>query len=191
MNIILVTDAYPPEIRSSSHLMYEMAQELKTLNHNITVLTSWPRYNLNEDKQKIPIQELTFENGIRVIRVKTLPHHKVNFVTRGISQLIMPWQFLSSLKKLSPENYHASIIYSPPLPLYRVGASLRKKGAHFVLNVQDLFPQNAIDLGILRNPMLISIFRAIERSAYKHADQILLHSENNQNYLKKSHHNHI
>ena len=187
MNIILVTDAYPPEIRSSSHLMFEMAKELRTLEHNITVLTSWPRYNLRQDLQKNSIKEVTFEDGIRVIRVKTLPHHKVNFVTRGISQLIMPWQFLSSLKKFSPESYHAAIIYSPPLPLYKVGATLRRKGTHFILNVQDLFPQNAIDLGILRSRILISIFHAIERSAYKHADQILLHSENNKNHIKKSH----
>ena len=187
MNIILVTDAYPPEIRSSSHLMYEMAHELNSLNHNITVLTSWPRYNLNKSMQKSSFKELTFEDGIRVISVKTLPHHKVSFITRGISQLIMPWQFLACLKKHSTEIFHAAIVYSPPLPLYRVGASLRKKGAHFILNVQDLFPQNAIDLGILRNSILISIFRTIERTAYKHADQILLHSENNQNYIKKSH----
>ena len=103
MNIILVTDAYPPEIRSSSHLMYEMAHELNSLNHNITVLTSWPRYNLNKSMQKSSFKELTFEDGILVIRVKTLPHHKVSFITRGISQLIMPWQFLACLKKHSTE----------------------------------------------------------------------------------------
>lgn len=187
MNILLVTDAYPPEIRSSSHLMYEMAQELKFLGHDITVLTSWPRYNLNQGAQNTAVEELAVENGIRVIRVKTLPHHKVNFITRGISQLLMPWQFLYSLKKFALENYHAAIIYSPPLPLYRVGATLRRKGTHFTLNVQDLFPQNAIDLGILRNGILISIFRAIEKAAYNNADQILVHSENNKHYLEQSH----
>ena len=186
MNILLVTDAYPPEIRSSSHLMLELAEEMRARGHRMTVLTSWPRYNLSSPDAADGLGEKESADGITVIRVHTLPHHKVNFVVRGIAQLVMPRQFLRALKRHSSETFDAVIVYSPPLPLAMVGRVLRKRGATFVLNIQDLFPQNAIDLGVLSNPLLIAMFRAIERRAYKSADKILVHSESNLSFLKRA-----
>lgn len=185
MNILLVTDAYPPEIRSSSHLMLELAQELRGRGHQITVLTSWPRYNLSSPQAAMNIGAKAVEDGVTIIRVKTLPHHKVNFIMRGIAQLMMPRQFLRALSRHGELSYDAVIVYSPPLPLAGVGSALRRKGAFFALNIQDVFPQNAIDLGVLRNPLLIAMFRAMERAAYRNADRILVHSESNLELLKR------
>ena len=47
MKILLVTDSYPPEIRSASHLMLELAEELRSRGHQITVMTTWPEAALN------------------------------------------------------------------------------------------------------------------------------------------------
>ncbi len=176
MNILLVTDSYPPEIRSASHLMLELAQELNSRGHQVTVITTWPEYNLDRDEDKKSFNEIEIEEGITVIRVKTLPHHNVNYIVRGLSQLIMPLQFLLKLwrHKIKPE---AVVVYSPPLPLALVGSWLQRKGVRYLLNVQDLFPQNAIDLGILTSPMQIKFFKALERFAYRTADIVTVHSE--------------
>ena len=99
MNILLVTDSYPPEIRSASHLMLELAQELTLRGHSVTVITTWPEYNLDQSLVRQDFAELENEAGIRVIRVKTLPHHNVNYLVRGLSQLLMPVQFLMRLKR--------------------------------------------------------------------------------------------
>ena len=178
MNILLVTDSYPPEIRSASHLMLELAQELHHRGHQVTVITSWPEYNLDQTDAPRKFDEIEVESGITVIRVKTLPHHNVNYIVRGISQLIMPVQFLMKLRRhrIRPD---AAIVYSPPLPLALVGSWLARKGVRNILNVQDLFPQNAIDLGILKNPSQIRFFRALERYAYRTADVVTVHSEGN------------
>lgn len=178
MKILLVTDSYPPEIRSASHLMLELAQELNHRGHQVTVITTWPEYNLDQTEDKKTFDEIEIEDGITVIRVKTLPHHNVNYIVRGLSQLIMPLQFLMKLRrhKIKPE---AVVVYSPPLPLALVGSWLRRKGVRNLLNVQDLFPQNAIDLGILTSPMQIKFFRALERYAYRTADVVTVHSEGN------------
>lgn len=186
MNILLVTDAYPPEIRSSSHLMHELAQELQARGHEITVLTSWPRYNLSAPESTAGIGAKAVEEGVTIIRVKTLPHHKVNFIVRGIAQLMMPRQFLRALRRHGVGDFQAVIVYSPPLPLAGVGSALCRRGAFFILNIQDVFPQNAIDLGVLRNPLLIAMFRAMERTAYRNADRILVHSESNLDFLKRA-----
>ena len=75
--------------------------------------------------------------------------------------------------------FRSILVYSPPLPLALVGSWFRCKGVKYVLNVQDLFPQNAIDLGILRNKYQIRFFRAIERYVYRSADIVTAHSEGN------------
>ena len=186
MNILLVTDSYPPEIRSASHLMLELAQELHHRGHRVTVITSWPEYNLDQANAPDTFDEIEVENGITVIRVRTLPHHNVNYIVRGISQLIMPVQFLMKLwrHRIRPD---AAIVYSPPLPLALVGSWLARKGVRNILNVQDLFPQNAIDLGILKSPIQIRFFQALERYAYRTADIVTVHSEGNRRMVLQQH----
>ncbi len=184
MNILLITDSYPPEIRSASHLMQELAEELVKRGHEITVVTSYPQYNLTQDSRDKVFEEFTVENNVNLIRIKTLPLHKVNYFIRGISQLALPYIFFSKIKQYIKNKIDVVIVYSPPLPLAIAGLMVKKKySAEFILNVQDIFPQNAVDLGILKNGFLISFFERMERKAYEGADKITAHSENNMRFL--------
>lgn len=184
MKFLIVSDAYPPEIRSAAHLMQELAEELRDRKHGVTVATCYPKYNLAEEMPKT-FPPLAIENGIRVLRIKSLPHHKVSFIVRGLSQLILPGLFNAGIRRrLKGESFDAVIVYSPPLPLWRVGSRIKADhGARFILNVQDLFPQNAVDLNALRNPLLIRYFRRMERRAYRAADVVTVHSEGNRDFL--------
>lgn len=187
MRILLVTDAYPPEIRSSSHLMQELAGELHSRGHTVTVVTCHPRYNLVEDAGSAPYGEFLVEAGVRVIRVHTPPHHKVNFFLRGISQLLLPFLFERKTERYLTDGIDAVVVYSPPLPLWRVGLWAKKRfAARFILNIQDIFPQNAIDLQALRNPLLIRFFKQMEQKAYRHADVVTVHSEGNREFLLRA-----
>jgi len=184
MDILLVTDSYPPEIRSASHLMKELAEELKERGHNVFVVTCSPEYNLSDLDSEKSYPEYLVEDSIKVIRVKTLPHHKVNFIIRGISQLTLPHIFWKKIKKHIRTSVDATIVYSPPLPLGYVGCWMKKyRDSKFILNVQDIFPQNAIDLGALKNPLIIKYFEKMETNIYKFADKITVHSEGNKRFL--------
>jgi glycosyltransferase involved in cell wall biosynthesis len=181
MKILLVTDSYPPEIRSASHLMLELAEEFYSRGHRVTVMTTWPEYNLDQNSNLQQFAELEDEGAIQVLRIKTLPHHNVNYIVRGIAQLLMPLQFFWKAQQHRLQA-DAVIVYSPPLPLALVGVWLGTK-ARFLLNVQDLFPQNAIDLGVLRNPWQIKFFRWLEGYAYRNADLVTVHSEGNRSLI--------
>jgi glycosyltransferase involved in cell wall biosynthesis len=184
MNILIVSDSYPPEIRSASHLMQELAQELRDRNHEVTVATCYPKYNLAESTSSPHFEEFSLEEGIRVIRIKTLPHHKVNFILRGVSQLSLPYIYWSKVKRYLDDHLDAVMVYSPPLPLWQIGSRTKATyGAKFILNIQDIFPQNAIDLKALRNPFLIKFFERMEIRAYRQADIITVHSEGNRQFL--------
>ena len=99
---------------------------------------------------------------------------------RGLSELSLPYIFWSKMKPYLKEEIDAAVVYSPPLPLWKVGQFLKKAyGAKFVLNLQDIFPQNAVDLGALRNPLLIRFFERMEKKAYDTADVVTVHSQGN------------
>jgi glycosyltransferase involved in cell wall biosynthesis len=158
--------------------MVELAEELSQRSHQVTVMTTMPEYNLTLDDRNIKLREFIAGAGIDVIRIKTLPHHNVNYIIRGISQLVMPLQFIHKFIKYRLD-IDAVIIYSPPLPLGLFGLYLRVRGAYTILNLQDLFPQNAIDLGILKNKLLIRFYRWIENLIYKNVSAITVHSIGN------------
>lgn len=186
MNILLVTDSYPPEIRSASHLMLELAGELQTRGHTVTVVTSWPQYNLDSPSVVNSIEKFAVEAGVEVLRVRTLPHHNVNYILRGLAQLLMPFQFLLKLRKYVKRKIDAVIVYSPPLPLALVGTFYKRKGARYLLNVQDIFPQNAIDLNLLKSKTLISFFKKMERWSYQEAGCVAVHSTSNSRLLSEA-----
>jgi len=184
MNILLITDSYPPEIRSASHLMQELAEELRDRLHAVTVATCYPQYNLAENALEKEYDEDSLEAGIRVIRIRTLPHHKVNSIVRGLSQVSLPYIFWPKLKRYLKDGIDAVVVYSPPLSLWKVGHYVKKTcGAKYVLVVQDIFPQNAIDLGVLRNPLLVRFFERMEKKAYDSADIVTVHSPSNGAFL--------
>lgn len=182
MRIFIITDSYPPEVRSSSHLMKEMADGLKEKGHEVYVVTSFPRHHIvGENKISGGV---SIEDGITVIRPKVLSHHNVNFILKGLSQVSLPYLFFSAVKRHIHGKIDIVFVHSPPLPL-AIAANLVKKhyGAKFFLNVQDFFPQNAIDLGILKNKFLINFFQKMERDAYKNCDSIVTPSEGHKKFL--------
>lgn len=187
MNILLITDAYPPEVRSASQLMQELAEGLNEKGHKVFVITCYPKYNLTDEQRKRSYQIVTKENTIEVIRVKTLPHHNVNFIIRGISQLLLPFLLYYYVKKYIKSKIDIVIVYSPPLTLSKIGIQVKKRyNAKYILNVQDIFPQNAIDLGILNNKILITFFERLERTAYREADKIIVHSRGNKLFIEEN-----
>jgi colanic acid biosynthesis glycosyl transferase WcaI len=183
MNILILTDPYPPQLYSISLMMQQLAIELTSRENEVTVITPWVKDNGSGKSSKVA-KGLTIESGVHVVRVKTLPLHKVNFIIRGISQLILPYLFWQAIRKYCKRKVDVVIVYSPPLPLALLGGKIKNKfGAKFILNIQDIFPQSAIDLHIMRNNMLIKIFESLEERVYRDADKITSHTITSRDFL--------
>ena len=184
MKFLIVTVDYPPEVRSVATLSKELAEELTARGHQVTVVTSWPGYNLPDEVKPESFKVEMEENGVRVLRVKTLPLHKSNYLIRGLAQITLPFLFLATLKKKVGEKINVVILYSPPTSLARIGAVFKKiHGAYVLVNVQDIFPQNAIDLRILRNRLLIRYFEKAEAYLYQVADALTTCTERARQFL--------
>ena len=184
-NILIITDSYPPEIRSAAQLMKDLADGLRDKGHNVFVATAYPKHNLADSGNAV-WPEIVNENGVRVLLIKTLPHHKVNFIVRGVAQLLMPYIFFRKIRKNIKEKIDVAIVHSPPLPLALAAYKVKKfYGAKYVLNLHDIFPQNAVDLGILKNKFLINFFERMEKNAYKNSDLIVVPSNEHKKFIEE------
>ena len=184
MKIILVTASYPPEIRAISLMMCQLAEGLQKKGHEVIVITAYPKRNLSSSEKNRVFRETELENDIRVIRIKAPPISNIGYIARGLFQLLLPFIFIFKAGKLIKEKIDAVIVYSPPLPLALFGMWAKNHyKAKFMLNVQDIFPQNAVDLGILKNKAIIKFFEFIEKKAYRSADIITAHTDSSRKFL--------
>jgi colanic acid biosynthesis glycosyl transferase WcaI len=156
--------------------------------HRVTVLTGYPAYNVDEKnlsskyiKGKKMIEEM---NGMRIIRVRSLRMPRHIPVLRGLEQIAMAWTFTwHGLCTVSKDD-DIVLLYSPPLFLGLSALILRYfKGTKVIVNIQDLFPQSAVDLGVLKNRILIALFRKIEKLIYRSSNIITVHSAGNRDHV--------
>lgn len=188
MKWLLITAYFPPEIGSASFLFYELGRELARQGERVTVITGFPTYNVNPkslpDKYRKGCCLKENIDGMDVIRVRTLSLPRYVPVARGIEQFITAFLFFWRGLFIRQEDAERILVYSPPLPLGLTAYGLsRMKRAPFVFNLQDIFPQSAIDLGVLKSRMLIKFFRGLERFIYKKANVVTCHSEGNRDHV--------
>lgn len=187
MKILIVTDSYPPELRSAAQLMADLAEGLAARGHNVTVATTVPAYNLAQgtNAEAVPRDETV--NGVRIVRIATLPHHRVNYLVRGINQLLLPQIFARAVRKKLNGPFDEIIVHSPPLPLALSASKLAKHyKAKFIANVHDIFPQNGVDLVTAwQKPLIRLAFGPMEHRVYRRANLIVVPSENHARYLQE------
>jgi len=185
VKILLITGFFPPEIGSASHLFYELGQSLVTRGHEVDVVTTFPRrWKIGESATYRTRGIIAKEkaDGMRVLRVRSTSTPRDSLFAAGLEHLALPVSLL--LGGFLTGRPDVILIFSPPLPLGATTWLLsRIVKAPFVVNIQDLYPQAVIDLGLLRNGLLIRVFRAIERLVYRKADRLTVHSDGNRQYV--------
>lgn len=188
MNILILTEAFPPEIRSASHLLYELAEDLVEKGFQVTVITRFPKNYIDKIDKKYTGKLFFREkiSGINIIRLYSFSFLRHIPLIRGLSQFILSG--LLAIGGILAGRQDIILTYSPPLPLGISAYLLGKiKKAPFIFNVQDIFPQSVIDLGLLKNKVLIKISEAMEKFIYKKARYITVHSDGNrENIISKN-----
>lgn len=195
MRLAILVDVYPPEVSSAALLIEELAHGLAAAGDEVFVVTTFPQsYLAAGGEEQKAVQKVSREGSLTVIRARTLPLRKVNFVLRGISQLCLPFLIFRKVKKYVSGPLDGVVVYSPPLPLAIAGRLVKRKyHTRFMLNLWDIFPENAIDLGILNKDSLlgrieISMFEALEKFAYRSADVLTFHAAKGMRFLIEKKH---
>lgn len=184
MNILFVAPYYPPEIGGAAHLISELAASLGPKGHEVTVLTGYPRYNMKSmpSRYRRSLWMSEIQNGISVKRVRIPPLPRASKIARGIEHLFFGL-WLGGLCASVPRA-DVVITFSPPLPVpWLVCLVCRIRRIPVVVSVQDLFPREAIELGMLTNPLLIRLFEAMEHQVYSLAARVTVHSPGNKEHV--------
>ncbi len=184
MRILLLTAYFPPDTGSAAHLFYELGCELVSRGHQVQVITNMPGYHAVGADDRYQGKRWLKESldGMDVYRIASLRLSPTSMVGRAMWQFGMAFAFF--LVGLLVPKADISLVYSPPLTLGFSAWGLRIfRGIKFIFNVQDLFPQSIIDLGLLRNPQIIRIFEWMEKTIYKRSNGVAVHSTGNQEHV--------
>jgi len=190
MKILLISGYFPPDVGSAAHLFADLGSEFVRRGHQVTVLTNYPSYNV--DLNTLPTRYRSGRRmteqyaGMTVIRTKPLGMPRHIPWLRGLDQVSSAMQFVFAGLRFGGSKPDVILVYSPPLFYGVTALTLRTfTGGKVVLNVQDLFPQSAVDLKLLKNGLLIGLFRRLESSLYRRVDHVTVHSPGNQAHVQR------
>ncbi len=136
--------------------------------------------------------ELLNENNSKLLRIKIGNIQKTNLIEKGISTLAVEQQYINGIKQYFSDIKFDLVLYAtPPITLCRVIEYVKKRDEAFAyLMLKDIFPQNAVDLGMLDKTGVLSIiykyFRKKETKLYDLSDRIGCMSLANVEYIHKN-----
>lgn len=177
--VLIHSIVFAPDAVSTAYLYNDIANNLKNKGLDVEVLTTTPHYNILEKpalkKKYWGLYYTSNYNGINVIHV---PQKKYNStLLRGV--LMIYWHILSIFLGLRIKGIDLIISPSPPLTIALVSILLaRLKGAKFIYNVQEIYPDFFVNQGKMKSKIVIRILKSFERFVYKYSDGIVTIDEN-------------
>ncbi|EHP44963.1 glycosyltransferase family 4 protein [Odoribacter laneus] len=168
MNIIFLTISRIWEIRSRN-IYADLMRKFRDEDHHVYIVTPYERqFKLQTTLSK--------KDGVYILGVRTLNIQKTNVIEKGLGTILLETQFNNAIKKHLNSVVFDLILYStPPITFTNVVKNLKKKNPQAVsyLLLKDIFPQNAVDLGMFsRSSLFYRYFRKKEIHLYRHSDYI-------------------
>ncbi|MFG0454069.1 glycosyltransferase family 4 protein [Shewanella mangrovisoli] len=175
MKLALIIDDYLPDsTRVAAKMFHELAVELITNGHNVTVITP--------SVSQVPSFLEEDIDGVNVWRFRSGPIKDVGKVTRALNETLLSFKAWQAIKhEVQSDSFDGVIYYSPSIFFGGLVLKIKqvcKCPSYLVL--RDLFPQWVVDAGMIRSGSLIErYFRFFEHYSYRQADVIGLMSEKN------------
>lgn len=144
-----------------------------------------------ERRSGLPTERKT-QHGIEVLNVKTGNITKTNLIEKGIATLLLGYRYKNAINKYYKKIKFDLVLYTtPPITIANTVKFLKNRDNAFAyLMLKDIFPQNALDLGILKKSgwkrIITKCFLVKEKELYRVSDMIGCMSEVNAKYLKNN-----
>lgn len=130
--------------------------------------------------------EVFESNGAQILGVRTLNIQKTNVIEKGIGTLLLEYRYMHAINCFWGDIRFDLVLYvTPPITLNRVIRHIKQRDkARTYLLLKDIFPQNAVDLGMFsRRSLFFRLFRHKERELYRLSDHIGCMSPANVEFL--------
>lgn len=176
MHILIIHQAFSSLEDAGGTRHYEMARCLRENGHDVTIIASPVNYLTGKfTGRRKWIDRQVDANGIVILRAYTYAAWHRSFFHRIIT--FLSFMISSFFAALSVGKVDFVWGTSPPI-FQGITAWLtaRLKGAIFLFEVRDLWPEFAIEVGVLKDPLIIGLSLRLERFLYTHADQVIVNS---------------
>lgn len=174
MNILFLTHHFQTPDQPGAPRPWKVAKFLKDRGHNVTVITAGVQYMTGKlfDEVKGHLWIKQKSEGLTIIKTYAIPNYRTSLKKRIISYLI--YSFCAFLSGLGVKKLDIVLTATTPPFVTAGGYVLSKiKHARFVIEVRELFPEEAVELGYIKSSFLTKIMQIYQRFFRKRADKIV------------------
>jgi colanic acid biosynthesis glycosyl transferase WcaI len=173
MRIGLVCQYFPPEVAPIGVMVSELAEDLALAGHEVTIFTGFPNHPQGVIFKGYSCsfrgQVVRSSDGVTLRRNWLYISPSKLFFARILNYVTFALSTVASVIRHRQDVY---LIISPALSNVFIGMIIRLLGRRYVLNVQDIYPDAAISLGVLKNSMIIGLLKRVEIFAYFCAETV-------------------
>lgn len=169
------------DIRSikERNIYTDLLRELVGIGNTVYIVSPYER----RERKKTCMLE---EENCTILKVRIGNIQQTNVLEKGISTMLLETVYQRAIKKYFGGIKFDLMLYStPPITLTRVAEWVKRRdNASTYLLLKDIFPQNAVDLGMMSpNSLLYKYFRNKEKKLYSISDRIGCMSQANVDYV--------
>ena len=187
MNVLFITLI---DIRSAqAHNIYsDLMRQFAENGHQVYIVSPAERRH-GMATQLLPVSGTEAEQRVHILKVRTGNVQKTNIIEKGISTVLLEYQVKGGIRKYLKDVKFDLVMYStPPITLTDPISFIKNRDkAQTYLLLKDIFPQNAVDMGMMPKTglkgLLYKFFRAKEKKLYALSDRIGCMSQANCDYV--------
>lgn len=179
MRIALIADTFPPLRTSGAVQLRDLAREFIRQGHELTVMLPSPDLDR-------PWRIEDFD-GARILRLKAPRTKDIGLVRRTLAEFAMPFAMSRNLRRspLAHETWDGVAWYAPSIFHGPLASRLKRaSGCRGYLIVRDIFPEWAVDMGLMGRGLPYRFFDAVARYQYSVADVIGVQTPGNRRYFE-------
>ncbi|WP_335967752.1 glycosyltransferase family 4 protein [Fusobacterium polymorphum] len=177
MNILYLS-AVPFKIDKNPSIYTDLIQELDNSGDQITVVS------IDSSLKPFQVKKVRQKN-IDLIYIGSFQLYNVNLFKKGLSMLSLPFFMRRAIKKLDLKKFEVILYETPPITWAGIVKQIKKKNKiKSFLMLKDIFPQNAVDIGLMKeNSLIFKYFKRKEKLLYEVSDYIGCMSNGNIDYV--------
>ncbi len=186
MQVLLITQYFPPELGASSSRWGDYVSIMTKKGIKVSVICEMPNYPSGKyfPGFKNKLVDIEKKNNLTIIRTLAFATNRQTKIKKLIHYLI--FMFSGMLQSARLKNFDIVIVSSPPLFVGLIGVfykAISSKG--YWLDIRDLWPDSVVALGQMKKGALYKLAKKVERLIYKSAEGFIFAVPDFNKYINK------